>query len=465
MRDNGPVKIGVVPIKRATTRMETALEQKQLILQRLKQIVPKEAVTVDMEAVLPEGLLYEHAQVAQVEQALKRQQVDALFVPHCDFGCEEVVGQIAKRMNVPVLLWGNRDPYPDYPGGKDRDTQCGTLASSKSLQRFGVPFSYILNSEVDGPRLKKGFEDFCAVANVVRRFRGMRILLAGSRPQAFYSVIYNEDELLRKFGIEVYPWGSADMLEASDRILQTRAEEVDSAVAAFAQTVDVSELAMDRQRRQAALIMAIEEMVENYDIDGVAMECWSLLPQRYGISGCQIIGQLCQKGIPTACEGDILGAVTAVMMQAATLDREPIFFSDITSRHPEWDNVELLWHCGPYPPGLAHPDTPPKSTFHGRGAFQLKNGPITIARFDMLNGVYSLFSGQGRGIDGPPKKGNYVWLEVDCWEDWEEKIIFGPYIHHVAGAYGNYSQILSEACKYLGGVNADPMRPVKKMLG
>ena len=66
--------------------------------------------------------------------------------------------------------------------------------------------------------------------------------------------------------------------------------------------------------------------MENYDIDGVAMECWSLLPQRYGISGCQIIGQLCQKGIPTACEGDILGAVTAVMMQAATLDREPIFF-------------------------------------------------------------------------------------------------------------------------------------------
>ena len=104
--------------------------------------------------------MYEHAQVAQVEQALKRQQVDALFVPHCDFGCEEVVGQIAKRMNVPVLLWGNRDPYPDYPGGKDRDTQCGTLASSKSLQRFGVPFSYILNSEVDGPRLKKALRIF-----------------------------------------------------------------------------------------------------------------------------------------------------------------------------------------------------------------------------------------------------------------------------------------------------------------
>ena len=212
-------------------------------------------------------------------------------------------------------------------------------------------------------------------------------------------------------------------------------------------------------------MLALCEMAERHDIDGVAMECWSLLPERYGISGCQIVGQLCQRGLPCACEGDVLGAVTAVMMQAAALDKEPVFFSDITSRHPEQDNTELLWHCGPYPPSLAHPDTPPKSTFHGRGAFQLKNGPITIARLDAANGRYSLFSGEGRGVDGPPKKGNYVWLEVDCWADWEEKIVFGPYIHHVAGAYGQYSQILSEACKYLGGVSPDPMRPVKRVLG
>ena len=465
MRDNGPLKIGLAPIKRGTTRMETALLQKQLILQRMADITPENVALVGIEDVLPEGLLYCHEQVAAVEKAFKRAGVHALFLPHCDFGCEEVVGQLAKRMGVPVLIWGNRDPYPDYPGGKDRDTQCGTLASTKALQRYGVPFSYILNTDVEDAPLKRGFADFCAVANVVRRFRGMRILLAGTRPQAFLSVIYNEDELLRRFGIEVYPWGSAAWLEAADRILAERADEVTREMQAFARQVDVSDLTYERQRRQAALVLALCEMAERHDIDGVAMECWSLLPERYGISGCQIVGQLCQRGLPCACEGDVLGAVTAVMMQAAALDKEPVFFSDITSRHPEQDNTELLWHCGPYPPSLAHPDTPPKSTFHGRGAFQLKNGPITIARLDAANGGYSLFSGEGRGVDGPPKKGNYVWLEVDCWADWEEKIVFGPYIHHVAGAYGQYSQILSEACKYLGGVSPDPMRPVKRVLG
>lgn len=229
MRDNGPLKIGLAPIKRGTTRMETALLQKQLILQRMADITPENVALVGIEDVLPEGLLYRHDQVEAVEKAFKRAGVHALFLPHCDFGCEEVVGQLAKRMGVPVLIWGNRDPYPDYPGGKDRDTQCGTLASTKALQRYGVPFSYILNTDVEDAPLKRGFADFCAVANVVRRFCGMRILLAGTRPQAFLSVIYNEDELLRRFGIEVYPWGSGGRRRWCWRCVKWRSGTVSTA--------------------------------------------------------------------------------------------------------------------------------------------------------------------------------------------------------------------------------------------
>ena len=115
MRDNGPLKIGLAPIKRGTTRMETALLQKQLILQRMADITPENVALVGIEDVLPEGLLYRHDQVEAVEKAFKRAGVHALFLPHCDFGCEEVVGQLAKRMGVPVLIWGNRDPYPGLP--------------------------------------------------------------------------------------------------------------------------------------------------------------------------------------------------------------------------------------------------------------------------------------------------------------------------------------------------------------
>ena len=155
----------------------------------------------------------------------------------------------------------------------------------------------------------------------------------------------------------------------------------------------------------------------------------------------------------------------AVLLQAATLGREPIFFADITVRNANDDNTELLWHCGPFPVSLAHPNAKPAIAPMGQGQFELHNGELTICRLDALEGKYTLMSGQGKAVDGPAKGGTYVWVKVSDWEKWEEKIVFGPYIHHVAGAFGCYSQILSEACKYLGPVEPDPMDPVSRVMG
>lgn len=65
-----------------------------------------------------------------------------------------------------------------------------------------------------------------------------------------------------------------------------------------------------------------------------------------------MIGELIDEGIPVSCETDINAAVTSVMMQAVTLGDSASFFADLTIRHPENDNRELLWHCGPFPYSL-----------------------------------------------------------------------------------------------------------------
>lgn len=458
------VKIGIVPIKRGFTDMVSALEQKGLFLDKCKEILPETVDSCDLEGVLPEGILYDASQLDAVCAHLREQKVDAIFMPHCDFGCEEVVGRLGAMMKLPVLIWGNRDPYPD-PGARDRDTQCGTLASTKCLQRYRVPFSYIINSDVNGDMLRKGFVDFCAVAAVVKKAKGMRILQVGSRPQPFLSVICNEDELLRNFGIEITPYSSAILAKDVERILANRADEVEQGVNEYAQKVDVSQMPIEAQRAQQAIKLAILDKVAESKSDGVALECWSVLGAACGVGGCQVIGMLSDMGVPCACETDVLGAISAVMLKAATLGREPIFFADITVRHAGDDNTELLWHCGPFPVSLAHPNSKPSIAAGGQGQFELRNGDVTICRMDALEGKYTLMSGEAKAVDGPAKGGTYVWIKVSDWEKWEEKIVFGPYIHHVAGAFGNYSQILSEACKYIGALEPDPMDPVSRLMG
>lgn len=458
------VKIGIVPIKRGFTDMVSALEQKNLFLEKCKSIAPDAVALCDLEGVLPEGILYNADQLDAVCDHLRAQGADAIFMPHCDFGCEEVVGRLGAMMKLPVLVWGNRDPLP-AAGARDRDTQCGTLASTKCLQRYKVPFSYIINSDVDSEMFEKGFVDFCAVASVVTKARGMRILQVGSRPQPFLSVIYNEDELLRNFGIEITPYSSAVMANDVKKILETRAEEIDAGVKDYAAKVDVSAMPIESQKAQQALKFAILDKVADSKSDGVALECWTVLGQAIGVGGCQVIGMLADLGVPTACETDVLGAISAVLLKAATLGREPIFFADITVRHAQDDNTELLWHCGPFPVSLAHPSAKPAIAAGGQGQFELRNGDVTICRMDALEGAYTLLSGEGKAVDGPAKGGTYVWYKVNSWEKWEEKLVFGPYIHHVAGAFGNYSQILCEACKFIGNVEADPVDPVSRVLG
>ncbi|MFW6309309.1 MAG: fucose isomerase, partial [bacterium] len=137
------IKLGVVPVKRGGTSLEVALEQKNLILKKIGKIKPDPVELVDIDDIIKSGILYELDKLDKVHDKLKNKKIDGLFMPHCDFGTEEIVGRLGKKIKVPFLLWGPRDEAPAPQTGKrTRDNQCGLFASSKVLQRYQVPFSY-----------------------------------------------------------------------------------------------------------------------------------------------------------------------------------------------------------------------------------------------------------------------------------------------------------------------------------
>ncbi len=95
----------------------------------------------------------------------------------------------------------------------------------------------------------------------------------------------------------------------------------------------------------------------------------------------------------------------------------PPFFADVTIRHPENDNAELFFHCGPFPESLADPDSPRRVSGHyilpdctpGCAEWRIKGGDMTIARVDRDGGDYSTFIGHVRDTEGPFTRGTYVW--------------------------------------------------------
>jgi hypothetical protein len=48
---------------------------------------------------------------------------------------------------------------------------------------------------------------------------------------------------------------------------------------------------------------------------------------------------------------------------------------------------------------------------------------------------------------------------VPDWPLWEEKFIYGPYIHHVVAIHDRCAYTLYEATRFIPGLEPDPAQP------
>jgi len=71
----------------------------------------------------------------------------------------------------------------------------------------------------------------------------------------------------------------------------------------------------------------------------------------------------------------------------------------------------------------------------GTGNLEIKGWVITIARFDGIKSQYSLLTGRGKGVSGPPTLLTYPWVEVPDWPLWEERAIRVPCKYREAADY------------------------------
>lgn len=457
MAMNHKVKIGYAPTRRRIFSVEDAIKYKKLIADKLSAL---DIDFVDIEDINSEGLLRCAEDVEPVVKKFREAGVDAVFFPHCNFGSEHSCGKVARALKVPVLLWGPRDEAPLEDGSRLRDTQCGLFATGKVFRRMQVPFTYLPNCRVDDPAFEKGLLNFVAAANVVKEFRQTRILQISTRPADFWTMMVNEGELLEKFGIQVFPISMTELTERIKELAASDHPEVKETIDYLYEKMNVT-IPEESVRLVASLKVAMKLFAaENY-CNAIAIQCWDSLQQALHIMPCCANALLTDEGIPTVCECDIHGAITAIMVQAAGMGRTPSFFVDWSVRHPSNDNGELLQHCGPWPISLAKEKATLGRPFafdeHCPGSVsgELKSGDLTICRFDGDNGEYGMLMGTAKTIDGPWTNGTFCWVEIPNWSKVESMIVKGPYVHHGVGIHGNILPVIYEALTYIPGIHAD----------
>jgi len=443
------IKIGFAPTRRSIFSAPDAVKFANLTRDRLRELGVE---FVDITDINDEGLLYQECDRIKIRDKFRSAGIDGLFFPHGNFGTEYECARLAKEMGVPVLLWGPRDERPEPNGVRLRDTQCGLFATGKVLRRFGVPFTYVTNCRLTDPEFARGIKTFLAVCSVVKTFRNIRILQIAPRPYDFWSTMCNEGELLEKFNVQLAPIPMPE-LTAEMKKVKMQGVEVPKTISYCRSCMNI-EIKDDELENVAALKVAMKNLAAKYGCNAIAIQCWNELQHEIGIMPCAANSMLNEEGVPTVCETDIHGAITALMVEAASLDDKRSFFADWTVRHPDNENGELLQHCGPWPISVAREKPsityPLAFDYPGAVAAEAKHGQVTLARFDGDNGEYSLLLGNAKGIDGPYTKGTYLWVEVENLKRLEAKIVEGPYIHHCVGIHEDVVPVLYEACKYIG---------------
>ena len=461
------VKIGLVPMRRDTNNRPkgtfltwySAEERGERFVRYIEENFTTDKVSfVDSKGLGTKDLIHDAKSAAAMVERMKREEVDAVFIVNCNFGNEEAAADIAKAMGKPVLLWAPLDDEYYVDGMRPTDSQCGLFGVSRQMQRFHIPFSHLPCCRVESDEFKDGFLSFVRVACMVKNFTGLRIGQIGLRPAPFYSVIWNEGELMEKFGLKIIPINFALIEQRMKATLDERPAEMKEIADGIRKNYQMDDLTPKYVDTMAAYAVTLKRLYDEFNLDAISAECWTATPVMFdGFAPCTVYSILNDMGYLVSCESDMHCLLTMILLKSATLGEGKPLFGEFTVRHPEDRNAELLWHCGPFPLSQKAESGVGSTArlVNQRSWFRAKDGVYTVARLDQESGRYVILPLVGKTTEGPATHGTYLWVKFDDLQKIEDRIIDGPYIHHFTEIAGDYTREIREFCKYFPNLETD----------
>ena len=461
MVQQGKVKIGFIPANRGFFSDKLAAKMRKATLETLKAAGAQ--VVVPSEKDTKVGCV-ENLQEAQLcARMFREQQVDGIVVGAVNFGDEQGVGLTLKEFGrkVPVLIFGCQEEEVLTPTTERRDSFCGLLSIGEALRQLGWAYS-VPEVPICFP-WEEGFKSsvgrFLGVTRVVAGVRGARYGQIGARPDAFWTCRYNE-KALQELGVTVVTLDLSEVIGKVERMKSDAA--VKRALADMKKVIDCSAVNDAILDKIARFEVVVRRFVQDKRLDGLAVQCWTSIQENLGICSCTTMARSHDRGVPAACESDILGTLSMHALQLAS--GGPSCLADWNNLHN--DDAELVncWHCGVFPPSWAKGKpkmgcqeiiaaTTGRERAMGVVEFVMKDGPVTLCRATQDNaGRFKVALAEGKV---EPNKaatfGSYGWVRIPDIARLYKDVLLRHFPHHVAMNRAKVGNVLWEAFgNYLG---------------
>ncbi len=415
---------------------------------------------------LGQTMTYEEAKKCAALFRAHSDEIEGIIVCLPNFGEETGVADAIKMsgLNVPILIQACDDDLDKLQLENRRDAYCGKLSLCSNLYQYGIPYSLTARHTcpVDSEEFHADVERFARICAVVKALRTARIAQLGARVTPFRTVRYSE-KLLQQAGISVITedmseiFADAWLMQDDDpRVLAREAE-----IRAYGNICPG--IAREKVLKQAKLSLTVDQWMADHECVASAVQCWDSVEANYGCAACLSMSMMSSRGLPSACETDVMGAVSLLALLKA---------SGVAPVYQDWDNNYggdtdrcVNVHCSNYPaaafrekPEIANLDilATTLGTEYSFGALKGRVRPdkMTFLKVstDDRRGVIKCYLGQGEFTDDPLETfGGVAVCHVKNLDGLMHYVAKNGFEHHVAIVQAECADILEEALgNYLG---------------
>lgn len=427
----------------------------QKFVDRIAGIVGQSA-----DVVVPK-LVEEEYQAAEAAQMFNAAGVDLIVAAQPAYTKGIIPTRAFLDTTAPVLVW-NTQQIRFLPENADFDLImvnsgfAGVPEMTSALTRLGKKF-WTLTSHIEDKAGLQKLADWIVAAGVVRRLKTARIGTIAGTFEGATDMMADQLSLRRYVGPVCWPIEPETVANAMEKISDAQVKAlVKSESARYKIAMDAPSF-----ERSCRLALALEAVAREKKMDALASfdYIWLNMPS-VGIIASYGTGRLCEIGIPTTTEGDIVHATAMIALQqltgAATFIEPYVIDFD--------REAVILSHDGHGNPAMAASpsEVAVKSSIyyegrHGRGAgfeYAYKPGAVTMLSLICVEDHWRFIVAEGeslaikpRPVAAPqmlfkPKSGN-----IQAWCDgW--LMAGGP--HHMGLAYGHVAAEIEKVAQLLG---------------
>ncbi len=294
--------------------------------------------------VYPETVITEQDAVRSLT-TVDREAPDLLLIQCTSFSAG-FLAQAYAQAGYPLGFWaipeGRQGGVMQLNSFCSINMYCGIVRSYYPDRRLPVKWFF---GEVEDDLFAPRMDVTIRALKTIKALCHAKIALIGGIAPGFNDLYFDERKLLSRF-----PGMTFNRLHEFSEIADRARSYKDSELAGLAEAYEkkakrgVQACSVSHKMDNARFLKAYHDFLDEYHYDALAISCWPKFMDEFDYSICSVVATLNDEGIPTACEGDALSAVSMLMLER--LAQQPTMLMDI-SAFDETDDSVLMWHCGP----------------------------------------------------------------------------------------------------------------------